>query len=217
MSFLSVSTERNTTMKIITETKSLRESIARTLKTYTSVGARIHEQAVSAIWHGCKHGNPVLLNQLFVGLRPNDQQALRMYLNRAQIINGLEGGSPEGRSAEENQAAMLKGAVFGFSKGEFTIISGHTSEQAKSLLTLCEKRFINPNGKTDRKVLDRNNFAEVKTLGDTDILQQIVKIGKQLEGDTDTRKIAVSPSVRKMVEDMASKAESTLEQLALAS
>ena len=120
-------------------------------------------------------------------------------------------------SAEENQAAMLKGAVFGFSKGEFTIISGHTSEQAKSLLTLCEKRFINPDGKTDRKVLDRNNFAEVKTLGDTDILQQIVKIGKQLEGDTDTRKIAVSPSVRKMVEDMASKAESTLEQLALAS
>lgn len=192
-------------LAIITNGDKLAKYIGESKALYLQVGERLHIAAVSAIWFACKHGNPGPLNQLFGFLSSNDQAALRFYIRRSHVIVGLKGGAPEGLSPEAINSAEEAGKVFGFKDKQFTVIRGHTSDQAKFLLKLCETRFINPDGETDKFVFQRNNFEEVRTLGDEAVLKAIIRAAK-LE-DTDRRKHHVSPKVRKFLDSLREQAE----------
>lgn len=192
-------------LAIITNGDKLTKYIGESKVLYLQVGIRLHISAVSAIWFACKHGNPGPLNQLFGFLSSNDQAALRFFIRRSHVIVGLKGGAPEGLSPEAINSAEEAGKVFGFKDKQFTVIRGHTSDQAKFLLTLCETRFIKPDGKTDKYVFERNNFEEVRTLGDEAVLKAIIRAAK-LE-DSDRRKHQVSPKVRKFLDSMREQAE----------
>lgn len=199
-------------LQIITDSAKLSATVKRALAQYATVGANLHVAAVSALWHVCKHGNPAVLNTIYAGLRSNDQTALKMYIRRAQIINGLGGGVPDGLPASEIQAAHSRGMVLDFRQGQFVVFRGHTSEEAKSLAKLCEDRFISPDGEIDRMLLERNNFAEVQTLGDVDVLKRIVQVAKTLEGETETRKLAVSDKVKSTIKAWGEQAAIMLKQ-----
>lgn len=199
-------------LQIITDSAKLSATVKRALAQYATVGANLHVAAVSALWHVCKHGNPAVLNTIHAGLRSNDQTALKMYIRRAQIINGLGGGVPDGLPASEIQAAHSRGMVLDFRQGQFVVFRGHTSEEAKSLAKLCEDRFISPDGEVDRMLLERNNFAEVQTLGDVDVLKRIVQVAKVLEGETETRKLAVSDKVKSTIKAWGEQAAIMLKQ-----
>lgn len=195
-------------IEIITDGAKLNTRINSTLKTYASVGARIHVEFISALWHAATNGNPFYLNRLYAALRSNDQQAAKLFIRRAHAIVGLEGENPDGLSSEVIQAATEKGEVVKLTKGEFTVVSGHTSPAAQMLAKLCIDRFVSPDGETDKMLLDRNNFAEVKTLGDTQVLENLIKLANQIEaGDTDTRKVSVSGPIKDFLSFIKDKAE----------
>ncbi len=201
---------------LITDKNKLSTRITKNLKAYKSTGADIHTDFVSSLYHAMKHGDTSLMNRVYNGLRPNDQQAVKLYVRRVFIINGLSmqndlnGTSPNGMETAEIIKACSIGETLSFTKGAFRILAGPNSDQALSLLKLIESRFIVPDGKTDRRVFDRNNFAEVKTLSDADVLKKIATLAAQLK-PTETRKVSVSPGVLKLVSDFAGKAEALAE------
>lgn len=188
-----------TKLAIISDGNLLNSSIGSVLKLYTQTFEKLHVVTLSAIWHACKSGDPVYLNRIYPALNSNDQQALRSYVRRIHAINGLDGEQPDGLMAEEVNAAVLKGTVLGFAKGVFSVVNGHTSEPAKAMLKLIEDRFINPDGEKDRMVYARNNFAEVKILGDLDLIDALIKKTKEAETDTETRKSTVSASTKEFL------------------
>lgn len=201
---------------IITDKTKLSAHIKRALSTYAKVGDAIHVAVVSALHHAAKYGDPQYLTAIYSGLRSNDQTAMKMYLRRVSAIVGLEGENPDGQESEVVIAAVAAGGIVTLEKGEFVITQGHTSVAAKSTVALCESRLIKPDGKVDRKVLDRNNFAEVKTLGDAEVLDRILKLVADLNKESDTKKVSVSDPVRKLVEDFGAKAQSYKNQNSLA-
>lgn len=188
-----------TKFEIIQDGDKLSASIGSVLKLYTQTFEKLHIAVVSAIWHACKTGDAVYMNRIYPNLNSNDQQALRSYVRRIHAINGLDGEAPDGLNADLVNAAVLEGSVFGFAKGQFSIVHGHTSEQAQSMLKLVEERFINPDGKTDKMVFERNNFAEVKLLGDVDLIEALIKKTKEADADTETRKSTVSASTKEFL------------------
>lgn len=202
----------NTNARII-EAGKLSAYITSTLKQYATAGLKIHVAVVSAMHVAATSGNPGLLNRIYHGLRTNDQQAVKLYVRRTNILVGTDGKDFDGWTTEQINEAHANGAVLTFKAGEFAIVEGrgHTTDQAKSMAVLCSKRLINPDGKIDRRVLDRNNFAEVKTLTDSDILKAVIKAAKA--EPSEKRNVNVSPSVRKMLDDIVSRSESTLEQI----
>lgn len=202
------------TNKIITDAAALGKSITSTLKTYASVGTRLHVLVVSALYHAAKHGDPIHLNRIYAGLRTNDQTAVRMYIRRAHAIIGMDGASIDGLDTEVLQAAVEAGTVLAFHKGEFSVVAGAT-EPRKVLVDLCESRFINPDGETDRMVFDRNNFSEVKTLGDQQVLDQLIKLADSLT-PTEKRKVNVSEPIKTFLAAIKDKAEAYKTQGTLA-
>lgn len=203
-------------VEIITDGAALNTRITATIKMYSSAGAHIHVDFVSALWHAAKHGNPFYLNRVYAALRPNDQQAAKLYIKRAHAIVGLEGENPDGLDAEVIKAAVDAGAVVKLEKDEFDVIAGHNTKQAQLLAALCIERFIDPDGETDHKLLDRNNFAEIKTLGDVQVLDNLIKLAKQIDdGNTDTRKVTVTDAVKGWLQEIRDKAEALKGQVTL--
>lgn len=193
-------------MKII-PLKSMKAFVTEALKTYTNAGTMIHIAVVSGIYHAAKTGDPVHINRVFSGLRSNDQQAVRLYIRRISAICGLDGGDPEGLPAEKVNQAVRDGSVLAYEKGEFRVIVGHDTDQAKRLAKLCQSRFISPDGKRDRMVLDRNNFAEVKTLGDQEALAAVIKAAEKGLEEGQNTKNEVSEETRKYLETLAHQAK----------
>ena len=202
--------------KIITSTDALKTHIEGTRAIYRNAGNRMHVDIVSAIWHACKNGDPSLLNLIVPVLRSNDLQAVKMYARRIQVINGLDGyGDPEGLPTDVINEALDTGAVLTFEKGEFRVIKGHTSDAAKSLASLCEARFIDPDGEVDKKVFDRNNFAETAVLGDSEAIDAVLKAIKAASTSTDRKVIATTDATKKLFEQMADTLSVRKEQLTL--
>lgn len=204
------------TLMIITDGKELSKHTAATLKTYASVGVRLHVDAISGLYHAAKHGDPVHLNRLYAGLRSNDQTALKMYIRRVHAILGVDGADIDGLDTDVLQAAIENGTILGMKKGEFFIVKGHTTTEAKLLVDLCDKRFINPDGDVDRMVFDRNNLSEVKTLGDAEVLSQLITLSAKVDTTSEKTKVTVSDSVRKFLSGIRDQAEAMKNQTTLA-
>lgn len=206
---------------IIADTEKLASHVTLTLKQYVTVGEKLHVAVISAIWHACKHGNPAILNRVYEGLRSNDQTALKLYVRRASAINGMalaksKFAVPDGLPSEQVTEFVNAGTVLGFEKGLFTVANGHTSAQAKQMLALCEERFINPDGENDRMVFDRNNFAEVKTLGDVEVLSAIEKqVKAALGADTDTKKHVLTGGTKTFLQSIMDMIDTRKGQLTL--
>jgi hypothetical protein len=202
--------------EIIKDQAKLKKHIQVTLNDYHSAGRRIHIAVVSAFYHAAAYGDPSMLNFVTNGLRSNDQGAVTLFVRRAAAIVGLDGKDPDGMSRELIQAAVEKGGILGRKGGEFFVTKGHTSDEAKLTAKFCEARWINPDGKADKFILDRNNFTETSVIGDSDMLKSIIALAKRLDSDSDTRKVTVSPAVAKFFNDMKDKAEVMLGQTSLA-
>lgn len=201
-------------MELIQDGKKLNSYIDASLKVYKTAGARIHLAIVSALFLAAATGQNAYLNRIYPALRSNDQQAMKLFIRRAQIINGMILGgagamaTPEGLSSEEVVAFAAAGEVVQLVKGEFIVVKGHTTDEAKSLASLVINRLAKPDGEVDKAVLERNNFAEVKTLGDTQVLDALLKLAKEVEaGSTDKKTVKVSNPIAKLLARIKNEAE----------
>lgn len=203
---------------LIKDSTKLNTYVTNTLKAYQSAGVRIHIAVISALYHAAATGQNAVINRIMAGLRSNDATAVRQFVRRVSAIVGLEGEEPDGLAAEVIQAAVEAGALLDFKQGEFTIKEGrgHTSAIAKTWAKMCEERFINPDGERDKYILDRNNFTEVKTLGDVDALKNLIRAATAVEEETDTRKLNVSKKVKDFFAKVRDQAEAMQNQYELA-
>lgn len=210
-------------MELIQDGKKLNTLIDATLKSYKTVGERIHIVVASALFLAATTGQNAYLNKIYPALRSNDQQAMKLFIRRAHIINGLvlagsdfNTATPDGLASSVVVEAAARGAVVDLVKGEFVVTKGHTSDEAKALANLVINRLAKPDGEIDKAVLERNNFAEVKTLGDAQVLDAILKLAKEVTGgNTDKKTVAVSDHITKFLTEMADKAKTMKQQLEL--
>lgn len=199
---------------IITDKDKLTAFASRAIAAYSSSGPMIHTAFVSALWHTAQHGNPAILQRIYNALRPNDQNAVRLYLRRVSAIVGLEGEDPDGQATEVVQGAIAAGKMLDIKQGSFVVIQGHTTKIAKEWAKLCVERLVKPDGETDKMLLDRNSFAEVRTLADTDILKRIVAAATNIES-SGNRKVTVSDATKKLLGKIVDLVEPRLNQLNL--
>lgn len=181
--------------------KNLAAFVSNAIDKYRSSGEEMHIAIVSAIYNTATSGDVTLLNRINENLRSNDQQALRLYVRRISIANGLvltNGPADVEVLDTASMEKMLKeGGIFGYSKGKFTCLKNPATAAAKSLATLCEKRFVNPDGKRDRFVFERNNFAEHKILGDAEVLKSVLKtINEALNNSTENKTFNLSSAIK---------------------
>lgn len=201
------------TLSIITDAKKAAAYVTSAVNVYAKSGRMIHVAFVTAMWHAATHGNPALLNRVYHALRTNDAQAAKLYVRRAHIIIGLEGENPEGQDSLIIQAAADRGAVFALNKGEWSVIPERPAQRA-ALVKLCEERFIVPDLERDQFFMERNNFAEVQTIGDTQALDAVLKaITNNLE-TTDKRKIDLSDPIKKLLTGLKDRLTSVKAQVA---
>lgn len=212
----------STTSDIVKDAKSLKAGISTALKTYHSVGAKLHVLAVSSLFHAATYGDASCLNTLFNGLRKNDQTALKLYAKRYMVITGLEGEEPDGLPSETIQAAYDAGKIVTFTKGEFQVCKGISdgkapkSEAAKAFVSILENRCIKPDGETDKMVFDRSSITESKTLGDADVLSAILKAIKASTKENDNRTVNTSAGVTNFVASLQDRVETEIDKLSQA-
>lgn len=208
---------------LITDGKALGKYITSTMKGYQSYGARVHIAVVSALAFAAVTGQNGFINTIYEGLRSNDQQAVKLFIRRASAINGmvLDGedftkATPDGQPAEYITAMVAKGSFLELSKGVFSVTRGHTSPEAQAFVKLLDLRLASPDGELDRAVLDRNNFAEVKNLGDAEALAGLLKALKAVDTDSDKTTVTVSDTIRAKFAEMRTMAENLAAQVGLA-
>ncbi len=160
--------------------------VDETLSLYAEVGERLHNAAVITFWHAVTHRNPALFNRFHAALRSNDQQALKLWVRRVQVTNGLilhgliaadaqiptkdTGGPLNGATIGE---AEETGTVLKFENKQFVIVP-NTVDAGKALAHLVSARWFTPNG-DDVKVFVRSNIAEVNTFADIDALNAVMR------------------------------------------
>lgn len=198
-------------LAIIRDSAKLAREIGSALSLYDSVGKRLHIAACSALFHAATTGNPAHLQKLYDGLRSNDQQNLRLWLRRCAATVGLNGEAPDGMPSDQVTAAVENGSILAFRNKAFVVTQGHTSDAAKLTAKLLDERWINPDPEAgDRMVFERNNFAEITTLGDRDVLQSIIRATKV--DSTENRVVHVGASTKKFLDKIRETAETMLKQ-----
>lgn len=194
--------------------------VATAIAGYKKSGEDMHVAIVSAIHNVARSGDVTLLNRIAESLRSNDAGALKLYIRRIGIANGLAmtGGPAEIEVLDtQTMEEMLKlGAVIGFSKGRYVCLQNPATDAAKNLVKLCEKRFLNPDGETDKMVFERNNFAEHKTLNDADVLKAVLKpINEALGNNADNKTFVLSETIKKRLEQIKNMLEVNHKQATL--
>lgn len=202
------------TLSIISDTKNLKRRVKEVMARYQSVGTQVHQLVVSALHHAATTGQPAPLNAIHEHLRPNDQQALKLFIRRASAMNANNGQNPDGLPADAIQLLVDDGSFLTYTKGEYKVTHGHTSERSVAFAKLCEDKLINPDGKDVRFVLDTNNVVETKMLGDADILKKIVELKRQLKSG-ERKVVSISPKVEEFVIKTSEQAEQMLKQTQL--
>lgn len=203
-------------LAIIKDADKLCAEIEKTRKAYESVGTKVHRDVVSAVYVAATTGNTVPINKIYGLLRSNDQQAVKLWVRRIQIINGISPDfNPDDAPMHSDfiQAALADGSVLTLKKNEFTIVQGPNTQAATDMANLLVNRMINPDGKRDFRVLSRNNFAETKTLGDTDVLSALMKAAKA--ESSDKKEYHISDPVSKLLEEVYTRAETMKNQIEL--
>lgn len=181
--------------------KGLAAYISNAIEEYKSSGEKMHVAIVSAIHNTATSGDVTLLNRINENLRSNDQQALRLYIRRISIANGLVltngPASVDVLDTASMEKMLAEGGVIGYSKKAYTCIKNPSTEAAKSLAKLCASRFINPDGERDKFVFERNNFAEHKILGDAEVLKSVLKtINEALNNATEHKTFQLSEPIK---------------------
>lgn len=187
--------------------KNLASYVSSAIEEYKSSGEKMHVAIISALYNTAVSGDVTLLNRINENLRSNDQSALRLYIRRVSIANGLSMTGGPAKIEVLDTASMEKmlktGGILGFSKKKFTCIQNPSTDAAKNFAKLCETRFLNPDGETDKMVFERNNFAEHKTLGDADVLKAVLKpINEALNNSSDNKTFAISEAIQKRLQQI---------------
>jgi hypothetical protein len=185
---------------------------------YRELGVKAHELLVSALMNLASSGNPARLNAFFAVHRDNDKQSIRQYIRRASIMNGLpDFHIPDRIPTEMRESALAAGKIVDFERGQWVTVRGHTSDEAKRFLKMCEQKLLNPDQKANRLVFDRNNIAEASTLGDADIFAALERsVSGYLKGNTESRTINLSDSGRKVLEKVNTLVSNAKNQFSLA-
>jgi hypothetical protein len=180
------------------------KSLIRSFRTmYSKTQTAAHDMAVQVIGHAATHGNPVLLNEFFSILNTNDKDAFRLYMRRiAAVVGGWDGVTT--KSQEEMEQFKERGAFVTFKKGEFLVLRNDEHVHAKTAKAGTIKllpELQTPDGKVFRRFLDRNNFSEIKLVGDENIRQQLAKMIKAAKGDKKNTEAKVSPAIIAALQD----------------
>lgn len=201
--------------------KGLATFIAGAIQRYQDSGREMHIASVSALFNNATSGDVTLLNRIYEGLRSNDQAALKLYIRRASILNGLVMSNAPVQVDTLDTDTMVEmlelGSVVTFSKNVFTTIKNPDTDAAKSMAKLCADRFINPleeNG--DKMVFERNNFAEHKTLGDADVIKAILKqVNEAVGNSSDKKTYALSEGIKTQLGKIKTMLDVNLKQVNL--
>lgn len=164
---------------------------------YIRSGTLGHAACVSAIMHAAEHGDPSKLNTIYGFLRTNDKQTLRQYVSRLHAIIG-------GWNGIETVAQVLmqdyksKGALIGYTtKDGFIVLTVEDNENAldnrKVALEFADE-MLDPDGEKWAMIFERNNFAEIKTLGDEQLQKALDTLIKTAKGEKKNTETAVSPT-----------------------
>lgn len=201
--------------------------IDETLSLYAEVGERLHVAACVALWHTVTHRNPALLNRLHSALRSNDQTALKLWIRRVQVTNGLilmneiepnaaiptsDTGGP--LAAEVIAEAEETGSVLAFENKQYAIVSD-TVDAGKAMANLLVRRWFEPDGKVDSKVFVRNNIAELVTYTDLDALKAVLRVVDPK--DTGRREVEISNGTRDLLNKIKDMITPRIKQFELAS
>ena len=112
-------------------------------------------------------------------------------------------------------ATTKKGIFLECAERQRISAAAESENRAKGLKALLEDRFINPDGTTDMMVFTRDNFTEVRTIGDVDALKGLKRALKSIESNSDAKRIGVSPSLKAFFGDILDTVEVRLNQLSL--
>mgnify|MGYP000108310534 CR=1 FL=1 len=192
--------------QFISNLKELTKEINEFGGLYQSVGRRMETIAANVIWFAASKGDVRPLNQFFSMLRENDATAMKLAIRRLHRVVGFGDTAIEGLDAELGKAAEKAGRYFTIKKDEgFGVIAGgHKSEQAQAIVKLAEGEYFG-----EYLVFVKNNFDEIKTFGDEEILKAVAKVANLLE-ESDKRKVSVSARTREWVKGLKASAEARI-------
>jgi hypothetical protein len=78
--------------EIANNAKALNKFVGSTIAGYKAVGVALHQSACAVLFHTAEHGDVFALNNLYQGLRVNDQTALRVWLGKHTSYVDLANG-----------------------------------------------------------------------------------------------------------------------------
>ena len=185
--------------------KSLASFVTEAIAAYKSSGEKMHIAVVSALHNQATSGDTTLINRIYENLRSNDQQALRLYVGRNAVANGLvltgANESVETLETETKNKMVEVGCILDFKKGKFVTTKNPETDAAKMMAKLLEERFLNPDGKRDKMVFERNNFTEHKLIGDAEVLKNLLKqTNEALNNTANNKTITLTSTVRARLE-----------------
>lgn len=230
------------TIAIIRDETELNKLISLTIQTGKKYRERLHQATMSAAVHLLEYGQPGPLNVLYKSMVSNDSGAFKQWVRRLNLYVGLGVEKVDTMTNKEIGALdpaikntyINQNMVIDYADKTFTVLSVKTDPAAKEKriagVKLIEQRFLNApeiaasmNGEDANEYIgkfkpwfERNNFADVRTLGDAQALEQIKRIATNMglgerKPSGDRVKIVVSERMKAIVKTAMENAESLVE------
>lgn len=195
--------------QFITNSKELAKAIVEFSGLYQTVGKRMETIAANVLYFAALKGDVRPLNQFASVLRPNDLSALNIAIRFLHTVIGMgetDADAVKGLDAEIRKAAEKAGKYFTMSKedGYKVIKGGHQTEQAHAIVALLDGDYFERT-----MIFTKDNFEEVKTFADAEILKAVAKVANLLE-ESDKRKVSVSSRTREWVLGLKASAEARI-------
>lgn len=214
------------TITIIRDESELNKLITLTIQTGKKYAERLHVATLSAVVHLLEHGQPGPLNRLYVSMNSNNSAAFKQFLRRLNLYVGMGWETVEKTTIDDinkldkdiRNGYIRDGMVIDYEDKTFFVASVKTDPRAKEKRLLgvkfVEQRFLEST-KDNKKYApwyDRNNFAEVRYLGDAEVFAQIKRVLSSVEKPGQRVNAAVSGKMKDMLKTFVDNAENLVEQ-----
>lgn len=143
--------------------KGVNSLVGKALASYAKMGVVLHQTACAALFHASETGDTRPLSAFATGLRKNDSDALKLWVNKLVMFE-----------IDNEDGSTIEQRFIGFAKDKgFTVKKG-TEEVRKGFFDL-DKLLAQPSFQ------DIDQKAEAKPLGLAEILAMIAKFEKQVD------------------------------------
>ncbi len=227
------------TIAIIREEKQLNKLISQTITAGKKYASMLHQASMSAVVHLLEHGQAGPINRLYESMNSNNSASFKQWLRRLNLYVGLGEELDKLAIKEINSLTpeirngyIREGLVIGYEEKSFIVTSVKSDPKAKekrlAAVKLVEERFLEPRTSWPTEAeaekekgkytpwYERNNFAEVRFLGDAQALEQLKRVANNLglgskQPNADRVKVSVSDRMRTIIKTALDNAESLVE------